>query len=64
MLLELVAINRTARTKWFGPCVSLRAKPEHRCMNGLVTLDTVEKIIAEYNLIWLKYIDFSPPCPP
>jgi len=36
-----------------------RAKLEHRCVNGLVTLDTVEKIIAEYNLIWLKYIDFK-----
>jgi len=26
MLFELVAINRTARTKWFGLCKRLRAK--------------------------------------
>ena len=36
-----------------------RVKPEYRFVNGLVTLDTVKKIIAEYNLIWLKYIDFK-----
>jgi len=36
-----------------------RARPECRCVNGLVTLETVKKIIAEYNLIWLKYIDFK-----
>lgn len=36
-----------------------RAKKEHQCVNGLVTLENVKKIIAEYKLIWIKYVDFK-----
>ncbi len=36
-----------------------RSRAEYQCINRLVPLETVKKIIAKYNLIWLKYIDFK-----